>query len=205
MASSELQGREFGAGDVLFREGEPGEVMYVIEQGSVRLTKDIDGEPTTLAELTPGDFVGELAIVGGGSHTTTAVATSATRCLSIRSDALESMVTSNKEIAVRFIKGLASRLVASHEMLATVGQRDARTRVVMAILRYVEASTDKRPDGVWISRRLGDIGEEVAISKNELGEISKQFLKLQLLRIKRDGILVPDPTRLYDFMKSGDV
>lgn len=204
MASPELQGREFGAGDVLFREGEPGDCMYVIEQGSVRLTKDIDGEATTLAELKTGDFFGELALVSGVAHTTTAVATSATRCLSIQSDALESMVTSSNEIAVRFIRELAQRLVASHELLALVGRRDARTRVVMSILRHAEASTDKRPDGIWLDRRLGDIADEVAISRAELGEISKQFLRHQLLRIKRDGILVPDVARLYDFMKSGD-
>jgi len=204
MASAELQGREFGAGDVLFREGEPGDTMFVIERGAVRLTKEIDGEATTLAELSPGDFVGEMAVVAGGIHTTTAVATAPTKCLSVGRESLESMVTTNQEIAVRFIRGLAFRLAASHDLLAMLGQRDSRTRVVMAILRHAEASTDKRPDGIWIDRRLGDIGDEVAIPKAELGEISKQFLRLQLLRIKRDGILVPDPARLYDFMKSGN-
>ncbi len=205
MASAELQGREFGAGDVLFREGEPGETMFVIERGSVRVTKEIDGETTILAELQPGDFLGEMAVIAGGIHTTTATATVATKCLTVGRDSVESMVTTDDEIAVRFIRGLAFRLAASHEMLALVGQRDSRTRVVMAILRHAEASNDKRPDGIWISRRLGDIGDEVAIPKAELGEISKQFLRLQLLRIKRDGILVPDVARLYDFIKSGDV
>jgi CRP/FNR family transcriptional regulator, cyclic AMP receptor protein len=202
--SAELDGREFAPGDVLFHEGDLGDVMYVIEEGSVRLTKDIDGEATTLAELEAGDFLGELAIVGGGTHTTTAVATSETRCLAVGGASLEAMVISNEELAVRFIKSLGERLAACHEMLALVGRRDARTRVVMAILRHAEIRGEQRDDGTWIGRRLGDIGDEVAISKAELGEVSTQFLRLKLVRIKRDGILVPDVSRLYDFMKSGD-
>lgn len=200
-----IVGREFHAGDTLFNEGEPGEEMYVIQHGRVRLSKTIDGTETILAEMEEGEFVGELVVVRGGLHTTTATAMAPTRVLVINAATLEDMVTEDSEIAVRFIQSLASRLAASHDMLATIGARDTRTRVVMAIVRHAQASSDRRPDGIWIDRRLGDIGDEVAVSKAELGEISKQFLKLQLLRIKRDGILVPDVARLYGFLSSGDV
>jgi CRP-like cAMP-binding protein len=197
--------REFKPGEVLFHEGEPGEVMFVIQQGSVVVSKSIDGTPTTLAELGAGDFVGELVVVRGGHHTTTAMATAATKVMVIDGPTLEGMVTMDSEIAVRFIRGLASRLAASHDMLALVGARDSRTRVIMAIIRHAEVSRDTRPDGVWISKRLGDIAEEVAVSAQEMGEISKFFLQMKLLRIKRDGILVPDVARLYECVKSGDV
>ncbi|MEZ4441434.1 MAG: Crp/Fnr family transcriptional regulator [Polyangiaceae bacterium] len=204
MASTELMGREFGPGEVLFREGERGDTLFVIEAGTIRLTREIDGEPTVLEDLGPGDFAGEVAVVRGGPHTTTAVATTATRCIALQGEALETMIASEKEVAIRFIQGLVQRLHVSHEVLSLVGQRDARTRIVMAILRHVESSGEKRPEGVWLQRRLGDIGDEVAVSKGELGEISKVFLKLQLLRIKRDGILVPDVARLYEYARSGD-
>ena len=200
-----LAGREFQTGEVLFREGEPGDVMFVIRQGSVRVTKDIDGSPTVMADLGDGDFVGAIGVVKGGSRTTTAVATAPTRCLVIDAGMLEEMVTEDHELAVRFIRGLADRLASSHEMLGLVGYRDSRTRVCMALIRHAEASKDVRPEGTWIPKRLGDIGDEVSVSKVELGEISKHFLRLQLVRIKRDGILVPDVSRLYGFVKSGDV
>lgn len=200
-----LAGREFQTGEVLFREGEPGDVMFVIRQGAVRISKEIDGNATVLADLSEGDFVGEVGVIRGGIRPTTAVATAPTRCLEVDAGMLEDLVTGDQEIAVRFIRGLADRLAATHEMLGLVGYRDSRTRVCMAIIRHAEASEDVRPEGVWIPKRLGDIGDEVSVSKVELGEISKHFLRLQLLRIKRDGILVPDVSRLYGFVKSGDV
>jgi len=198
-------GRELNAGDVLFREGEPGDAMFVIQEGAVRLTREIDGEPTTIAELTVGDFAGELSVLRSAAHTTTATATAPTRCLALDSEILESMVTTDSEIAIRIISTLADRLASSREMMSTIGCRDTRTRVCMALIRHAKASTEERDGGVWVDRRLGDIGDEIAISKTELGEISKQFLRHKLLRIKRDGIMVPDVSRLYEFMNSTDV
>jgi CRP-like cAMP-binding protein len=200
-----IASREFGPGDVLFKEGDAGDVMYVIREGTVRLWKDIDGEPTTLAELREGDFVGEVGLVRARPQTATATALSPTKCLVLDGQALEEMVTQNAELAVRFIRGLVDRLAQSHDLMAMIGQRDTRTRVAMAIVRHAEASTDRRPEGIWIAKRLGDIGDEVAVSRNEMGEISKYFLKLKLLSIKRDGILVPNVSRLYGFVKTGDV
>jgi CRP-like cAMP-binding protein len=204
-ASDAVASREFSPGDLLFKEGDATEVMYVIREGAVRLWKDIDGEPTTLAELHEGDCVGEVGLVRSKPHTASATAIAATKCLVVNSQALEEMVTQNAEIAVRFIRGLADRVAQSHDLMAMLGQRDTRTRVAMAIIRHAEASKDKRPEGIWVGKRLGDIAEEVAVSRNEMGEISKYFLKLQLLSIKRDGILVPNVARLYGFVKTGDV
>ncbi|HSN99064.1 MAG TPA: cyclic nucleotide-binding domain-containing protein, partial [Candidatus Nanopelagicales bacterium] len=56
-------GREYQPGDVLFNEGESGDVMFVIQSGAVRITKEIAGEQKLLAVLGPGEFVGEMAIL----------------------------------------------------------------------------------------------------------------------------------------------
>jgi CRP/FNR family transcriptional regulator, cyclic AMP receptor protein len=197
-------GRAFAAGDVLFQEGDAGDALFVIQEGSVRLHKEIDGETTVIAELGAGDFLGEVPAVLGKPHTATAVATAPTRCLTVGVGALEAMVVGEAEIAVQLIRGLVARLAASHHLLEMVGQRDARTRVCLAILRHADASSHRTAEGILIERRLADVGEEVAVGKAELGEISKHLLKLQLLRLKRNGILVPDVARLYDFVKSGD-
>jgi CRP-like cAMP-binding protein len=197
-------GRDFHAGEVLFREGEAGRLMYVIQEGEVRVSKRIDGEDTTVAQLGPGEFVGEVGVMRNEVHTTTAIAVRATRCLAIDGPLLERMVVADGEIAVRVIKGLADRLAASHELMTMIGQRDSRTRVCMAIIRHAEMSSETTGEGIWIRKRLGDIAEEVAVADTEMGEISKQLMRLQLLRIKRDGILVPDVSRLYGFVRSGD-
>lgn len=206
MAAPEALGaREFDTGDVLFREGDAGDSFFVIREGNVRLWKDIDGEVTTLADLAPGDFVGEVGVMRSSVHTANATATAPTKCLVLTPQALEDMVTGDGEIAVRVIRSLADRLAQSHDLLTMLGQRDTRTRVAMAIIRHAEGAGVERDGGVWINRRLGDIADEVAVARQELGEIAKEFLKQKLLRIKPDGVLVLDVSRLYEFVKSGNV
>src|SRR4051812_33390774 len=54
------------AGSVLFRQGDAGGAMYLIEDGRVRIhIRDEDDEDVTLAELAGGDFFGEMAILDG--------------------------------------------------------------------------------------------------------------------------------------------
>lgn len=202
-ASGAIGAREFDTGDVLFKEGDVGDSLFVIREGTVRLWKDIDGEMTTLAELVAGEFVGEVGLLRASPHTATATATAPTKCLVLTAQAIEDMVTGDAEIAVRFIRSLADRLAQSHDLLGMLGQRDTRTRVAMAIIRHAEGGGVEQEGGVWIPKRLGDIADEVAVSRQELGEISKEFLKLKLVRVKRDGILVPDVSQLYGFVKSG--
>src|SRR5215468_8137591 len=101
-------GREYQPGEVLFREGEAGEVMFVIQAGAVRIAKAIGGEDKVLAVLGPGEFLGEMAILNGKPRTATATVVEPTRCLVIEARTLEQMVARNAEIALRLIKKLAS-------------------------------------------------------------------------------------------------
>src|SRR5215210_1411435 len=64
------------AGSVLFRKGDSGGAMYFIEGGRVRIhIEDEDRREVTLAELAPGDFFGEMAILDGKPRSATATVT----------------------------------------------------------------------------------------------------------------------------------
>ena len=68
--------REVKAEEVLFRDGEPGDSMFIVLRGSIELfVKDTAGQKITLHVATTADFFGELSLLDGGSRTATAVAT----------------------------------------------------------------------------------------------------------------------------------
>ena len=63
---------EFGPGEVIFREGDPGRHVYVIRSGDVEvLTKRPDGSQEVIARLYPGDHFGELALLREAPRTAT--------------------------------------------------------------------------------------------------------------------------------------
>lgn len=66
--------RRFGAGDVVFQEGDPGDFAYLIEEGEVEISTSIDGEPSVLCVHGPGSVFGELALIDDQSRAATAVA-----------------------------------------------------------------------------------------------------------------------------------
>ena len=56
-------GRAYKPGEVIFREGDAGETMFIIQEGEVRIHKRVRDKETTLAVLKDGDFFGEMAII----------------------------------------------------------------------------------------------------------------------------------------------
>jgi CRP-like cAMP-binding protein len=110
--------RDFQPGDVLFREGEAGEHLFLIQSGRVRLSKQIDGREQALGEFADGELVGDVAIINAASRHATATVTEPTRCLVLDGSQLELMVTENAELAVRVIKSLATRLAATRARCA---------------------------------------------------------------------------------------
>ena len=75
-----LSVREETSGTPLFFRGDPGDAMYLIETGHVRISvKDADGHDATLAELRDGEFFGEMAILDEQPRSADATVTANTR------------------------------------------------------------------------------------------------------------------------------
>src|ERR1700692_3288651 len=101
-----LYGREYHSGQVLFREGERGEEMFVIQTGVVQILKKMGDVDRPLAALGRGEFVGEMAILNDKPRTATAIALEDSKVLVIDGATLEQMIATNTEIALRLVKKL---------------------------------------------------------------------------------------------------
>jgi CRP-like cAMP-binding protein len=94
-------------GDCLFRQGEPGEAFYVVQEGGVELTLERrSGGGEKLAHRRPGETLGEAALLHGGAHSSTATAVGATLLLRFNKDAFQDLLTSNG-VAQRILGSLA--------------------------------------------------------------------------------------------------
>ena len=110
-------GKEFKRGDVLFREGEPGKEMYVIQSGKVNITKTVRENAKILATLGAGEFFGEMSILNNKPRSAGAVVAEDAKLLVIDPKTFEAMIRGNVEIAVRLIKKLSDRLQEADEQI----------------------------------------------------------------------------------------
>ena len=74
-----LEPVQIGAGEVVFRQGDPGQEMYIIASGQVRVVSDAETEKVVFAHLGPGEFFGEMALVTGAPRSAAIIATTDAR------------------------------------------------------------------------------------------------------------------------------
>jgi CRP-like cAMP-binding protein len=106
------------AGSVLFKQGDEGDAMYLIEDGRVRIfVNDEDGEEVTLAELAGGDFFGEMAILDGKPRSAHASVIADSHLAVLSREHFLSFVRRNPDIALTMLSAITDRLRQTDEML----------------------------------------------------------------------------------------
>jgi hypothetical protein len=115
------------AGKYLFREGEAGSEMYIVESGSIAILRAARGnEP--LAVLEAGDFLGEMAVLEDQPRFASAVAKTDCRLLRIERAAFAELLRQNVEIAVRIMRKLALRQRRAEQRVSELQQELAQLR-----------------------------------------------------------------------------
>src|SRR6266436_5422827 len=106
------------AGAFLFRHGEQGDAMYIIEQGKVRIcVQTLDGHQFTLTELGRGDFFGEMALLDGQHRSADALVSEDARLAVLSREHFLSFMRSNPNVALEMLTALVNRLRHTDELL----------------------------------------------------------------------------------------
>nr|WP_290665691.1 patatin-like phospholipase family protein [Ardenticatena sp.] len=107
----QLRRVSYSKGDIVFLQGEPGDAMYFIESGQVEVVaSQEDGKETVLAQLGPGSFFGEVALLLGGTRSATVRVVIDAVLLQLHKDDLEALLHAHPVIAVNMSRELSLRL-----------------------------------------------------------------------------------------------
>jgi CRP/FNR family transcriptional regulator, cyclic AMP receptor protein len=113
-----LQTREAQTGSALFRAGDQGDAMYLIERGMVRITiDDEEKKKITLAELARGDFFGEMAIIDGQQRSADATIAEDARLAVLSRENFLRFIHNNPTVALEMLSATFSRLRRTDKML----------------------------------------------------------------------------------------
>jgi CRP/FNR family transcriptional regulator, cyclic AMP receptor protein len=120
-----LESLDSKAGATLFRAGDQGDSMYLIEQGRVRIcVRATDGHEMTLTELGRGDFFGEMALLDGQRRSADAITAEDTRLAVLSREHFLSFLTSNPNVALELLTALTNRLRRTDELLRHTATRN---------------------------------------------------------------------------------
>jgi CRP-like cAMP-binding protein len=110
----------FDKGHVLFREGDDGEEMFIIQSGKVAIKKRVKEGETTLAVLEKGDFFGEMAVLERLPRSATAELVEDGDIIVIAGDTFGDMIKANPEIAVRMLRKYSIRLRETNKQIEQI-------------------------------------------------------------------------------------
>jgi len=113
-----LRIRDVADGVALFRAGDDGDAMYLIESGRVRIAiTDDDKKTITLAELAQGDFFGEMAIIDGKQRSADAIVSEAARLAILSRDNFLRFIRNNPTVALEMLSATFGRLRRTDKLL----------------------------------------------------------------------------------------
>ncbi len=114
----------FPAGSVIFREGDLGSEMYIIQNGHIRISLHVGAKERELAVLEKGDFFGEIALLNQSpERTATATAMDDVELLRLRTTDLDQLLRRKPEIAIRMMMKLSERLRETNRRFEELGSR----------------------------------------------------------------------------------
>src|SRR5882724_12716725 len=120
-----LEGLDCKADAVLFRTGDEGDAMYLIEEGKVRIcVRAKDGHEVTLTELHRGDFFGEMVLLDGKPRSADARVAEDARLAVLSREHFLSFVSSKPNVALEMLTALANRLRHTDELLRHTATRN---------------------------------------------------------------------------------
>ena len=180
------------AGEVIFRQGDPGDALYVVQHGAVAIRLvSADGKELEIAKLSDGDIFGELAVLDGAPRSAQATAVGPTALARLLRVDLLRVARWHPQLNEVLLQVVAQRLRHDMQAACEVAFLDAPGRLASVLLRM---STAASPDG-QLTPPLSqpELARMIGSTRETVNRCLARFEKVRAVR--RDGacIAILDP------------
>jgi CRP-like cAMP-binding protein len=195
--------KTFEPGEILFKEGEHGEVMFIIIQGEVEIRKSTSAKTArTLITFHEGDIFGEMALIDKKPRSATAIAVSPCRTLVVNEALLDHMIEHNPDFAKKMIRMLSERIRKANLIIQNIVSTNRQNQIYNGLKTFAQEKGTSTFKGHrvhlsefndWARNRLG-IGEK------ELKRTIADLLKRKIVApsaVGKEEIIVNLNRQLY--------
>jgi CRP/FNR family cyclic AMP-dependent transcriptional regulator len=190
---------EVRKGDVVFNEGEPGDSLYIVLSGKIKLgRRAADGRQNLIALMGPSDMLGELSLFDPGPRTATATAVTDTRVARLRKQALRPWLSNRPEIAEQLLRVLARRLRRTNDALADLIFTDVPGRVAKNLLQMAGRFGSRDGGVLRVTHDLTqeELAQLVGASRETVNKALADFAQRGWLRLEGKSVVILDRERL---------
>lgn len=170
--------RTFRSGEVIFHREDPGQVLYVIKEGKVKISLiSPDGQEISLVVFGKGECFGEVAILDGLPRSADAIAMEKVECYTLQRSDFHKAIMKNPKIAIQVMEVLSKRLRSTDQMVEDLIFLDVYGRVAKKLLELADTHGTKVENGIRIDVRLTqqELASMVGSSRESVNKVMGYF------------------------------
>lgn len=188
---SSAKRRAFRGGEVIFHRDDPGQVLYMIKEGKVKICIiSPDGQEISLAVLGKGEYFGEFALLDGLPRSADAIAMEKVECYTLQRSDFHNAIMRNPRIAILVLEALTKRLRQTDQMVEDLIFLDVYGRVAKKLLELADTHGVKVDDGIRIDVRLTqqELASMVGASRESVNKVLGYFTEKNFISTDKHRI-----------------
>ncbi len=193
--AARLRTRRYRRGEVIFRQGDPGDALHIVLAGRVKISSSSDaGGEAILATLRPGEFFGSLALLDGAARSASATAADETETLILPRDRFLQLLQDEPAIRDHVFAELARELRRLTNHVEELHFLDIAGRLAARLARLAEQQGQPVEGGIRLAGPItqGELAAMVGSTRQSVNKLLGLLVDDGLIRIDRETIVVLD-------------
>lgn len=195
--------RSYQKGRILFMENEPGEAVFFVKTGRIKVTKQTeDGREHILHFINPGEVFAEVVMFEGGTYPATAEVVEDCTVGMIRNVDMDRIISENSSIALGLLKIMARRLRVSQQQLIELALLDTTRRAASMLLFLAgeQGIPTNRGIEIDISLTNQDLANLIGTSRETANRIINDFKRQKAIEVKKGRVTILDKYKLKSWL-----
>ncbi|WP_027718407.1 Crp/Fnr family transcriptional regulator [Desulfovirgula thermocuniculi] len=185
--------RKYRRGHIIFMEGEPGEAVFFLKSGRVKIFKqDEEGREQILHYINPGEVFAEVVLFDGGEYPACAEVVEDAQVGFIKNEDLNALLLQKPAIALSLLKIMARRLRASQKQIMELALKDTTRRLASLLLELALEHGTPEEGGLRIGVHLThqELASMIGTTRETVNRILGEFRRDKAISVTRQGIVV---------------
>jgi CRP/FNR family transcriptional regulator, cyclic AMP receptor protein len=198
---------EFRSGQTIFVQGDPGDRVYLITEGKVKISfRGPAGRTNVRAIIGAGDIFGELAVFDAGPRSCTATAITDVRTMWLDRATLRAWMAHRPAVAEQLLQALTRRLQETEEQIVELVSSDVTARVAHQLLLLARRFGTQEGDLLRVAHELSqdEMAQLVGADRVSVNKALRTFTARGWILLEGKTVLIVDPEALARRVGAGD-
>ena len=203
-----FEDRDVTGEQAIYFEGDPGDYLYLVAKGKVKLLRYASsGRQVLLDILQGGEYFGSLSILSEKGYSETAIAQTDCCILRISSQNFEKILARYPDVTIKVLKAVGQRLEESQEIIKQLSIYTADQRVAASLVRLAKKLGEQKQHGLLIQLPFSrqDLAAMSGATIETVSRVMSRFAGEELISTGRKWVVINDLARLEQIVKEGAV